>query len=132
MDVNKINQVKDPHPSALNRRTSAKGFRQILAGKLFERGPIAPCAYRDPKTELLDHSGKILDLLDDYVQQLNDSAFTLKEIAPLTERIETEMRMLDAKTADIIPQNADLEHFVRDLSVTAQVAVLKFKRGDYV
>lgn len=132
MEINKIDRVSDPNLLDLTGKTRDKGFQHIFEEKLLQNDPIAPGLSMDLKTEMLDQSDKVLDLLDNFAQQLNDRSLTLKEIAPITERIEKEMGLLESKTAGNVPQNSDIEQFLRDLSITAQVAVLKFKRGDYI
>ncbi|MBU2621867.1 MAG: hypothetical protein KKD92_06075 [Proteobacteria bacterium] len=132
MDIKKINQVGQLRPSAFDGITNDKGFKQIFDRKLSEVNSIASPTSADPKTDLLDHSDKVLDLLDDYAKELGNPLKTLKEIEPIVSRIEKEVDLIESKAAGIVHQDREFERFVRDLSVTAQVAVLKFQRGDYL
>jgi len=40
--------------------------------------------------------------------------------------------LIEAEAADKVHQDQELEKFVQDLAVTANVAALKFHRGDYI
>ena len=132
MDIYKIDQAGHPRPSAFNGITNDKGFKQIFDRKLSEVNPVKSLTSADPKTELLDCSDKVLDLLDEYANELSNPLKTLKDIEPIVTRIEKEVDIIESKTAGMIPGDIEIEQFVRDLSVTAHVAVLKFQRGDYL
>ena len=132
MDIYKIDQAGHPRPSAFNGIKNDKGFKQIFDRKLSEVNPVKSLTSADPKTELLDCSDKVLDLLDEYANELSNPLKTLKDIEPIVTRIEKEVDIIESKTAGMIPGDIEIEQFVRDLSVTAHVAVLKFQRGDYL
>lgn len=132
MDIYKIDQAGHPRVSNFKEITNDKGFKQIFDRKLSEVDQIKSLATADPKTDLLDSSDKVLDLLDDYANQLSNPSKTLKDIEPIVTRIEKEIDLIESKTAGMIPRDIGIEQFVRDLSVTAHVAVLKFQRGDYL
>ena len=132
MDIKRIDQVGHSRPSAFDGITNDKGFKQIFDRKLSEVNRITRLTSADPKTDLLDHSDKVLDLLDDYAKELGNPLKTLKDIEPIVSRIEKEVDLIESKTAGIVLQDREVEQFVRDLSVTAHVAVLKFQRGDYL
>jgi len=132
MDINKIDQAGHPRPSAFNGITNDKGFKKIFDRKLSEVDPVKSPTSADPKTYLLDCSDKVLDLLDDYANELSNPLKTLKDIEPIVTRIEKEVDIIESKTAGMMPRDIGIEQFVRDLSVTAHVAVLKFQRGDYL
>lgn len=132
MGINKIDQAGHPRLSAFNGVTNDKGFKQIFDRKLSEVDPVKSLTSADPETGLLDCSDKVLDLLDDYANELNNPLKTLKDIEPIVTRIEKEIDLIESKAAGMIPRDMGIEQFVRDLSVTAHVAVLKFQRGDYL
>ena len=82
--------------------------------------------------EVEENSDKIIHLLNDYARELTDPSKTLKNIEPLVESIRKEVSLIEAKTADKTHDDTELERFVKDLAVTANVAVFKFYRGDYI
>lgn len=132
MDITKINQAGHPRPSAFDGITNDKGFKQIFDRKLSGVNSIASPTSADPKTDLLYHSDKMLDLLDDYAKELGSPLKTLKDIEPIVSSIEKEVDLIESKTSGIVLRDGEIERFVKDLSVTALVAVLKFQRGDYL
>lgn len=132
MDIKKIEQTGHVQQSAFNRITSDKGFKQVFDRKLSEINKVALPALSDYETDVLDHSDKVLNLLDDYANELNNPLKTLKDIEPIVSRIEKETNLVESKTADIVSKNGEIEQFVKALSVTAHVAVMKFQRGDYL
>lgn len=132
MNINKIDQTGHSRPSVINGITNDKGFKQVFDLKLYEVDQVKSLTSADPKADLLDSSDKVLDLLDDYANELSNPLKTLKDIEPIVNRIEKEVDIIESKTAGMVPRDAVIEQFVRDLSVTAHVAVLKFQRGDYL
>ncbi len=48
------------------------------------------------------------------------------------ENIKEEVSLIEAKAADKTNHDHELERFIKDLAVTANVAVFKFYRGDYL
>jgi len=131
MDIKRIDQAGHSRPSAFDGIENDKGFKQIFDLKLSEVNQVNSLTAADPKADLLDHSDKMLDLLDDYAKELGNPLKTLKEIEPIVSRIEKEVDLIESKTAGIVLRDGEIERFVKDLSVTAHVAVLKFQRGDF-
>jgi len=132
MDINKINQAGHPSLPAFNGIKDDKGFKQIFDRQLSEVNQVKSLTSSDPATDLLDYSDKVIDLLDNYANELSNPMKTLKDIEPIVTRIGKEIDIIESKTAGMIPRDTGIEQFVRDLSVTAHVAVLKFQRGDYL
>ncbi len=132
MDINEIDNVHKARLWASNRINKDNGFKQILDQKLAEIKATTPQTPIDSKADVLEHSDKILNLLDDYARELTDPVKTLKDIEPLVESIEKEVSLIDTEAADEAHNDKDLEGFIRDLAVIANVAVFKFHRGDYI
>ena len=132
MDINEIgnsyqSKVRTPH-----KVSKDNGFKKIFEKKLSEINATPLQTTVEGKTEVLERGDKILGLLEDYTRELNDPAKTLKDIGPLVESIEKEVSLIEAEAADKLSNDRALEQFIRDLAVTANVAVLKFQRGDYI
>jgi len=81
---------------------------------------------------LSSQSDKILHMLDDYARELTDPAKTLKDIEPLVESIRKEVNSIEAEAAEKVYNDNELESIIKDLAITANVAIFKFHRGDYV
>ena len=131
MDINSINnicQAKLPSPK-INKEA---GFKQIFDRKLAEINAITPRPPIDEKASFLENGDRILNLLDDYARDLSDPAKTLKDIGPLVERITEEVSLFKSESTDKVHNDNELERFIEDLVVTANVALFKFHRGDYL
>lgn len=132
MDIKNIEQTGQLRQSVFNKIENDKGFKQVFDRKLSEINKVVLPSLSDKETDVLNHSDKVLNLLDDYANELNNPLKTLKDIEPIVSHIEKEINLVESKTADIVPENGEIEQFVRALSVTAHVAVMKFQRGDYL
>lgn len=129
MKISKPEDLFKPNLSSPNKTEGDKGFKQIFDRTLNEINTPGPV---DDKINVIEHGDKILNLLDDYARQLTDPGKTLKDIGPLVDRIENEVRLIETEAAAKVHDDKELETIIKDLSVTANVAVLKFQRGDYI
>lgn len=132
MDVTKIYDSFQGQPSLSKKVDSDCGFKQIFDKKINEMNAATMNAPPDGKADLIKNGDKILTLLDDYTRELADPAKTLKEIGPLVKTIEKEVSLIQDKSAHIVHNDNELEKIIKDLAVTANVAVYKFHRGDYI
>lgn len=132
MDVNEIDNLHQAKLSTSNKIKKDNGFRQILDQRLSEINAATAQTPAESKADVLEHSDKILNLLDDYARGLTDPGKTLKDIEPLVEGIKKEVRLIEAGAVDSLHNDKDLERFIKDLAVIANVAVFKFHRGDYI
>jgi hypothetical protein len=130
MDI-KINGAGSVKPAAFDPVRKTRGFSEILSGKIAEANRLAGSPV-DPERELLDRSEKVLDLLDEYVRVLKNPQKSLREIEPLVSSIENEVEIASFKADGTVPRGGGVEQLVKELSVTASVAMLKFRRGDYI
>ena len=83
---------------------------------------------RQTTVERLDH---LLNLLDDYRDQLADPNVTLRHIEPLLNTIAKEKEQLSG-ILDRLPQEDGLKDIVHRTLITASLEVVKFNRGDYI
>ncbi len=130
MDIGSIDNSFKPKMPAPDKINKDCGFKQIFEQKITEvNTPSMPTSIRD-KVNIVEKSDNILNLLDEYAKELVNPAKTLKDIKPLVERIENEVSLIvaEGKTHN----DKELEKLVNDLTVAANVAVLKFHRGDYI
>ena len=73
-----------------------------------------------------------MDLLEEYAQHLSNPAISLKELDPLVRTIQHQAELVAAKAADPIYATDEIGAVVKDLALTANVAALKFQRGDFI
>ena len=132
MNINKINPFQKNDLPSPQKTDTAKGFKEIFDRTLNEVNATTAPAPVDSKKNVIEHGDKLLNLLDDYARQLNDPGKTLKDIGPLVEKIEKEVSLIETQATATVKNDQKLEAIIKDLAVTANVAVLKFHRGDYI
>jgi hypothetical protein len=109
-----------------------KQFKQIFDKKLDELQTTPSLSPVDNKSDVIVQSEKILNLLDHYAGELADPSRTLKDIRPLVDSIEKEVTLMESEAVNKIQNDKILDGLVKDLAVTAKVAMYKFHRGDYI
>jgi len=131
MDINKIGNSFQAKLSSTAKVGDDNQFKEIFDKKLDEIHAItSPCPV-DSKSDVFVQSEKILNLLDNYAVELADPARTLKDIGPLVENIEKEVTMMESEAVNKVQNDKALDKLVKDVTVTAKVAMYKFHRGDY-
>ena len=132
MDINKIDNSFQAKLSS-TAKVDDNQFKQIFDKKLDElqtTPSLAPPV--DSKSDVIVQSEKILNLLDDYAGELADPSRTLKDIRPLVDSIEKEVTLMESEAVNKVQNDKALDSLVKDLAVTAKVAMYKFHRGDYI
>ena len=132
MDINKIGNSFQAKLSSTAKVDGDNQFKQIFNQKLDELNPTTnPCPV-DNKSDVIVQSEKILNLLDHYAGELADPARTLKDIRPIVDSIEKEVTLMESEAVGNVQNDKTLDRLVKDLAVTAKVAMYKFHRGDYI
>jgi hypothetical protein len=70
--------------------------------------------------------------LEEYANELSDPGTSLRDIAPLVERIKEGMSLIEAEAAEKVYGDIGLGSIIGELAVTANVAIFQFHRGDYM
>lgn len=132
MDINKIGNSFQAKLSSTAKVDDDNQFKQIFEQKLDAiHAPNSPCSV-DSKSDVIVQSEKILNLLDNYAGELADPARTLKDIRPLVDSIEKEVTLMESEAVNKVRNDKALDRLVKDLAVTAKVAMYKFHRGDFI
>jgi hypothetical protein len=132
LDIYKIDHSYQEKVGSSTSKTKENGFKKVFDQKMNEINGTLPQNLLEGKTNVLNQGDKILNLLDDYGRVLTDPAKTLKEIEPLVERIEEEVSLFEVEAEQVGRDDEALTQITRDLATTAQVALLKFRRGDFL
>jgi len=132
VDINKIDHSYQEKVGSSTSKTEENGFKKVFDQKMNEINGTLPQNLLEGKSNVLKQGDKILNLLDDYGRVLTNPAMTLKEIEPLVERIEEEVSLFEIKAAQAGHDDKALDRLTHDLATTAQVALYKFRRGDFV
>ena len=131
MDINKIDNSFQAKLSS-TAKVDDNQFKQIFDKKLDELQTTPSLAPVDSKSDVIVQSEKILNLLDDYAGELADPSRTLKDIRPLVDSIEKEVTLMESEAVNKVQDDKALDSLVKELAVTAKVAMYKFHRGDYI
>lgn len=132
MDIHKIDNVSQVTLPSSQKMNKDNTFKQIFDQKL---NGIHATTFQSPldcRKDVLDQSDKILHLLDDYTRELTDPTRSSKDIAPLVENIRKEISLIEDEASVEIKNDNELERIIKDLVITANVAISKFHRGDYI
>jgi hypothetical protein len=131
MDINKIDNSFQAKLSSTTK-VDDNQFKQIFDKKLDELHTTPSLSPVDSKSDVIVQSEKILNLLDHYAGELADPSRTLKDIRPLVDSIEKEVTLMESEAVNKVQNDKALDSLVKDLAVTAKVAMYKFHRGDYI
>ena len=132
MDIDKIGNSFQAKLSSTAKVDGDNQFKQIFNQKLDELHPTTNLCPVDNKSDVIVQSEKILNLLDQYAGELADPARTLKDIRPIVDRIEKEVTLMESEAVGNVQNDETLDKLVKDLAVTAKVAMYKFHRVDYI
>jgi hypothetical protein len=132
MDITRIYDSFQGQPSSSKKVDGDCGFKQVFDKKIGEMNAATMNTPVSSKADLIKNGDKILTLLDDYTRELADPNKTLKDMEPLVKIIEKEASLIQDKYRDAVHNDKALEKIIKDLAVTANVAVYKFHRGDYI
>jgi hypothetical protein len=132
LDINKINHVYQKEARLTPGKTKESGFKRVFDKEVNAISKMVPRDLSEVKTNVLHQGDRILNLLDDYGKGLTNPDTTLKEIEPLVERLETEVRLFEEEAALDDSNDKAFDQLTQDLAVTARVALIKFRRGDFL
>ena len=132
MDIVKIGNFHKINSFSSGKIDKGSEFKQVLDQKISETPGPSQNINIGVKTDIVEQGDKIINLLDEYARELADPLRTLKDIEPLIKDIEKEIDFIESKIAKKAHNDDELEDIVQSLTVTANAAVFKFHRGDYI
>jgi hypothetical protein len=132
MDINKVDNSFQAALSSTKKADCDNQFKQIFDQKLDEINGTGNISFVDNKRNVMKQSEKILNLLDRYSGSLADPTKSLKDIGPLVDSIEKEVGLIESEAGNQAHDDKALDKIVKDLAVTAKVAMYKFHRGDFI
>lgn len=145
---NEILKESYPHKTQKNEKTPNADFENILKESVENatKNPskIQPSTLMDPvsairfnpltpqdKSITVERIHKLLNLLDNYRQQLSDPHVTLRTLEPVMNTIAKEKDQLSG-LLDSMPNEDGLKHILNQTLITASLEVIKFNKGDYI
>lgn len=147
--INNINENTIVHTGRRQVAAPAAGFQNSLetalsrgaAGKV-ESGQAAALseptgthlnpAIAPSANDIAGQTDSLLELLESYADGLENPGATLKDLAPLLDRIEEGARQLMDSADRSSSAGSDLKHIAAQTALTATVEYIKFQRGDYL
>jgi hypothetical protein len=132
MDIHLINSNHKVKSTSYETMRKQSGFKRVFAKKLEEINAVNPQVPLDCKGNILEKSEGVLSLLEEYARELSDPGTSLADIEPLVDRIKEEMIHIEAEASEKDFSESGLGRLIREVAVTANVAVFKFNRGDYI
>ncbi|NOQ20268.1 MAG: hypothetical protein GQ571_09905 [Desulfobacterales bacterium] len=131
-----------------NERTTDADFKNILKESVENstKNPpeIQPTTLLDPvsairfnplstqdKNITVERVENLLNLLENYRQQLENPNVTLRTLEPVMNTIAKEKDQLSA-VLDSMPNEDRLKDILNQTLITASLEVIKFNRGDYI
>ena len=145
---NNIAPRAHPHKTTANEKTSDAEFKNILKASVersqqpsakvqtpHQTPPIAAVRFTPPepmaRQTTIERIDNLLNLLDQYKDQLADPNVTLRRIEPLLNTITKEKEQLSG-VLEQLPNDDSLKDIVQRTLITASLEVMKFNRGDYI
>jgi hypothetical protein len=126
MEIKEIGAISLPHrPSSLKGKDTIQ-FSEIMESALQNRDAVSS------KEELLNRSDRLVELLEKYSNGLGDPQKTLKQLVNLVETFQEEANLLEADAQITLHEEEGLRMVIQDLALIANVAALRFQRGDFI
>jgi len=137
-----------PEKTPKNERTTDADFKNILKESVENstKNPseIQPATLLDPvsairfnplstqdKNITVERVENLLNLLENYRQQLENPNVTLRTLEPVMNTIAKEKDQLSA-VLDSMPNEDRVKDILNQTLITASLEVFKFNRGDYI
>lgn len=131
MEIKEIRGLSIQQGPSLQRMGESARFQEVLNTKLYGTENITPISPHT-RAELLEHSDKLLTLLDSYAIGLGDPQKTLRELSSLVETIQKEAHLLETEAEVHLSETEEIRGVINDLALTANVAAFRFQRGDFL
>ena len=150
MKLDHVSNIPKGLPQQVNSEKSPQGaeFKSILEQKmappLQDTGdsppPSAPEMIPDVHFKplvvvdghsLIQQAEDLLDTMETYRQELMNPDASLKEIAPLMEKMRAQGEDLSSRL-DGLPPGDGMQDILTQMLITSSLEIIRFNRGDYV
>ena len=110
-----------------------QGLKEV-SGAMTEAISAASCETSNTQGAVLQQAFKVVDVLEEYAEALNNPQTTLKSIEPVVTRLQQELKELDVQSVHHTSEEQDdeLAKVVNRIAITGTVEAFKFQRGDYI
>ncbi len=108
--------------SAMNTTARVEALEEIA--------PIHMPVIQKPSQVVNGKTNDLLDLLDTYAGQLNDTSISLKALSPVLEKINDSADGLLSAARTLGNEDTQLQQIANQTALTARNAYIQFQRGD--
>ena len=136
-----------------NNRMAGQGFQQILSETVREKtagqdtqaitpspvstlqeifAPSFNLDESDPLTAIQGMTDELLEMLENYTNGLGNGIDTLKNLAPMLDKIKENADTLVEKLGNMEETDPDLKAIATQSAMLANTENRKFQRGDYI
>lgn len=145
-NIQNIIQTLDSQPQKAASQKSEQGFEAVLNSaqekvqaseeetKINELGEISAMGF-DIQTVsdiVTDKTDKLLNNLESYASQLDNTNVSLKDIKSVLEGLNEDAASLLEETLSLGEDDRELIDIATSTAITAKTEYLKFQRGDYL
>ncbi len=133
-------KVEKPEDNLFKQNLEAAKAKKAAASEPTQAvgslGEVTPSTF--PQLQTLSAAGvvqktsRLLDLLDNYAEEIEKPEKTLKDMEWLIDTIKKDASQLMEEAAIALPGDGDLKRIATETAVTANVEYFKFYRGDYI
>lgn len=146
-NIQGITQLLDNQSTQVSKTSGqAQGFESLLNSALektqepeegtqiSELGEIPALGFdiQTVSSIVTDKTDKLLNSLESYASQLDDTSVSLKDIEPALEELNADAASLLEETLSLGEDDQDLIDIATSTAVAAKTEYLKFQRGDYL
>lgn len=109
-----------------------KSFQEVLQLRISQRSPVSSVPGAGSRAGSLEQGERVLDLLEGFAQALADPQKSLRALEPLALEMEEEVKHLEPTLDSRGNSDQGLARLMSEVSLLTNVALLKFRRGDYI
>ncbi len=146
-NIQGITQLLDNQSTQVSKTSGqAQGFESLLNSALektqeSEQGtqvselgeiPALDFDIQTVSSIVTDKTDKLLNSLESYASQLDDTTVSLKDIEPALEELNADAASLLEETLSLGEDDQDLIEIATSTAVAAKTEYFKFQRGDYL
>jgi hypothetical protein len=115
-----------------SQSSAADPSKASHAAPLGEIQSVTPHHVGCSTQQIIKDTGRLLELLDRFSQDIGNPFKTLKEIEPTLKDLNAHADMLASASNEAASQDEDLKAIADRCHLRAKIEYLKFKRGDYI
>jgi len=122
---------QDSLSTALAQKSADRSESRQAAALCEPQATQIPPAFASADEDISCRTDNLLGLLESYASGLGNPGATLKDLAPLVDRMKDEADRLMASADKTSSAGSELKDIATQTALTATLEYIKFQRGDY-